>query len=90
MKTYPLPTYVQRFFTERLATQMHASPNTVASYRDTFRLLLKYASKRLDRAPTALLVADIDAELIGKFLSFVEKERGNSARSRNARLSAIR
>ena len=46
MKSYPLPTYVQRFFTERLATQLHASPNTVASYRDTFRLLLKYASDR--------------------------------------------
>ena len=43
MKTYPLPIYVQRFFTERLATQLRASPNTVVSYRDTFRLLLKYA-----------------------------------------------
>ena len=50
MKTYPLPIYVQRFFTERLATQLHASPNTVASYRDTFRLLLKYAADRLRRA----------------------------------------
>jgi hypothetical protein len=54
MKSYPLPTYVQRFFTERLATQLHASSNTVASYRDTFRLLLKYASDRLGRQPTAL------------------------------------
>lgn len=43
MKTYPLPVYLQRFFTDRLATQLHASPNTIASYRDTFRLLLKYA-----------------------------------------------
>ncbi len=90
MKTYPLPTYVQRFFTERLATQLHASPNTVASYRDTFRLLLKYASDRLGRQPTALQLADIDAELIGSFLTFVETRRGNGAHSRNTRLAAIR
>ncbi len=89
MKSYPLPTYVQRFFTERLATQLHASPNTVASYRDTFRLLLKYASDRLGRQPTALQLADIDAELIGAFLTFVETKRGNGARSRNTRLAAI-
>ena len=63
MKTYPLPIYVQRFFTERLATQLHASPNTVASYRDTFRLLLKYAAERLGRQPTELQIADIDADL---------------------------
>ena len=90
MKTYPLPTYVQRFFTERLATQLHASPNTVASYRDTFRLLLKYAADRLARQPTELQVADIDADLVGGFLTFVETRRGNGARSRNTRLSAIR
>ena len=53
MKTHPLPIYLQRFFSERLAMQLHASPNTVASYRDTFRLLLKYAADRLERAPTA-------------------------------------
>ena len=47
MKTHPLPTYLQRFFTERLATQMKASPHTVTSYRDTFRLLLRYAADRL-------------------------------------------
>jgi site-specific recombinase XerD len=90
MKTYPLPIYVQRFFTERLATQLRASQNTVVSYRDTFRLLLKYASDRLGRAPTDLLVVDIDAEIVGGFLSFVETSRGNGARSRNVRLSAIR
>jgi site-specific recombinase XerD len=90
MKTHPLPVYLQRFFTERLATQMKASPNTVASYRDTFRLLLKYAAGRLRRSPTELQVADIDAELVGMFLADIESTRGNSARSRNARLSAIR
>lgn len=90
MKTYPLPVYVQRFFTERLITQLAASPNTVASYRDTFRLLLKYASSQLGREPTCLQVADIDADLVGGFLSFVETTRANGARSRNTRLSAIR
>ena len=88
MKSHPLPIYVQRFFTERLATQLHASPNTVASYRDTFRLLLRYAADRLKRQPTQLQIADIDAELIGSFLTFVETRRGNVARSRNTRLRA--
>ncbi|MGA9723646.1 MAG: tyrosine-type recombinase/integrase [Candidatus Binatus sp.] len=90
MKTHPLPIYLQRFFSERLATQLHASPNTVTSYRDSFRLLLKYAADRLERAPTALQIADIDADLVGDFLTFVETRRGNGARSRNTRLSAIR
>jgi site-specific recombinase XerD len=90
MKTYPLPVYVQRFFTERLITQLAASPNTVASYRDTFRLLLKYASDQLGREPACLQVADIDADLVGGFLNFVEITRANVARSRNTRLSAIR
>jgi integrase/recombinase XerD len=90
MKRYLLPIYVQRFFTERLATQLHASPNTVASYRDTFRLLLKYASDRLGRPPTELQLSDIDADLVGDFLTFIETQRGNGARSRNTRLSAIR
>ena len=90
MKTYPLPVHVQRFFTDRLVAQLRASPNTIASYRDTFRLLLKYACDRLGRMPTDLQVADIDADLIGGFLSFIETDRGNGARSRNARLSAIR
>ena len=90
MKTYPLPIYLQRFFSERLATQLHASPNTVASYRDAFRLLLKYTSDRIGRQPTKLQVGDIDADLIGDFLALVETKRGNGARSRNTRLSAIR
>jgi len=90
MKTHPLPTYLQRFFTERLGTQLKASPNTVSSYRDTFRLLLKYAADQLRRPPTGLQVADIDADLIGLFLADIESTRGNSARSRNTRLSAIR
>jgi integrase/recombinase XerD len=83
-----LPTYLQRFFTERLGTQLKASPNTVSSYRDTFRLLLKYAADQLRRPPTGLQV--VDADLIGPFLADIESTRGNSARSRNTRLSAVR
>ena len=90
MTRYPLPIFVQRFFTERLANQLAASANTVASYRDTFRLLLTFATDRLGRQPTDLLVTDIDADLVGRFLDFVETSRGNSARSRNTRLAAIR
>ena len=90
MKPNLLSIHLQRFFTERLVGQLQASSHTVASYRDTFRLLLRYTAGRLARAPTNLQVADIDAELVGQFLSFVETTRANSARSRNTRLSAIR
>jgi integrase/recombinase XerD len=89
-KIYPLPQYVQRFFTDRLLTQMRASPNTVASYRDTFRLLLNFAKDQTGRSPTELEVAHIDAEFIGRFLVFCEEGRGNSPRTRNTRLAAIR
>lgn len=90
MTTHTLPVFVQRFFTERLLDQMAASANTVASYRDTFRLLLNFAGERLGRRPTDLLVSDIDADLVGRFLDFVEVSRGNSVRSRNTRLAAVR
>ena len=90
MTKHPLPVFVQRFFTERLANQLAASSNTVTSYRDTFRLLLTFATDRLGRQPTDLVIPDIDADLVGRFLDFVETARGNSARSRNARLAAIR
>ena len=90
MTSHPLPAYVQRFFTERLANQLGASHNTVASYRDTFLLLLTFAAGCFVRQPTDLLVTDIDADLVGRFLDFLETKRGNSARSRNARLTAIR
>ena len=90
MKTFSLAPFLQRFFTERLGTQLKASPNTIASYRDTFRLLLKYATGRLRREPTALEVSDIDADLVGAFLADIETTRGNTAQSRNTRLAAIR
>jgi site-specific recombinase XerD len=80
---------LQAFFTERLIGQRRASPHTVAAYRDTFRLLLAFAQGRTGTAPSALRLEDIDALLVGSFLDHLEVERGNSARTRNARLAAI-
>jgi site-specific recombinase XerD len=80
---------LEAFFTHRLCTQRRASPNTIASYRDAFRLLLGFAQHRLRKAPSTLLLTDLDAPLIGAFLEHLEKERRNSARARNARLAAI-
>lgn len=81
---------LETFFTERLQRQRQASPHTIAAYRDAFRLLLRFAEKRLGKAPSDLLLTDVDASFVGAFLDHVEKDRGNSARSRNARLAAIR
>jgi len=81
---------LQRFFTQRLMQQRQASPHTINSYRDTFRLLLKFAQKRLHKPPARLLFEEIDAPLIGAFLDDLEKSRGVTARSRNLRLTAIR
>jgi site-specific recombinase XerD len=90
MSASTFPALLQRFFTERLCTQMNASPNTIAGYRDTFRLLLRFAQDKCGRPPTRLKVEDIDADLIAAFLTHIEADRGNSARSRNTRLAAIR
>jgi integrase/recombinase XerD len=80
---------LQAFFTERMITQRDASPQTIAAYRDTFRLLLTFASKQTGKQPFQLDVDDLDAELIGSFLNHLETNRGNSPRTRNARLAAI-
>jgi site-specific recombinase XerD len=80
---------LQAFFTDRLIRQRHASSHTVAAYRDTMRLLLGYAATRTGLPPSRLDVADLDAALIGGFLDHLEHERGNSVRTRNARLAAI-
>jgi len=85
-----LPALLQRFFTDRLCTQMEASAHTIAGYRDTFRLLLRFASEQRGRIPTKLGIEDLDADLIGDFLLYVETTRRNGARSRNTRLAAIR
>jgi len=83
------PGLLEAFFTDRLMRQRQASPHTIASYRDTFRLLLEFVSLRLKKAPSAFLLDDLDAPLIGAFLDHLERERGISARSRNVRLAAI-
>lgn len=83
------PSLLQAFFTDRLMRQRQASPHTIASYRDTFRLLLSFAEQRLNKAPSALHLEDLDTPFIGAFLDHLEKERGNSARSRNVRLAAL-
>lgn len=80
---------LERFFTDRLLHQRQVSPHTIASYRDTFRLLLKFAHARLQTPPARLSVEAVDAPLIGAFLDHLEKTRGVSVRSRNLRLTAI-
>jgi integrase/recombinase XerD len=80
---------LQAFFTDRLARQRGASPHTVAAYRDTLRLLLTFAHQRLSKPPSTLDLTDLDASLIGTFLDHLQHERGNSVRTRNARLAAI-
>ncbi len=85
-----LPTLVQRFFLEHLGKHRAVSAQTVAAYRDTLRLLLDFASERLRRTPSAITLSELDAPLLLSFLDHLEKGRGNSVRSRNARLAAIR
>jgi integrase/recombinase XerD len=80
---------LQAFFTDRLTRQRDASPHTIAAYRDTWRLLLTFASQKTRQQPSQLDLADLDAPLIGAFLDHLEAGRGNSPRTRNARLAAI-
>ena len=87
--TTSLAPLLERFFTQRLAQQRQASPHTISSYRDSFRLLLTFAQERLHTHPAALMFAQLDAPLVVAFLDHLEKHRGLSARSRNLRLTAI-
>ncbi|HEX2288794.1 MAG TPA: tyrosine-type recombinase/integrase [Pseudonocardiaceae bacterium] len=80
---------LQAFFTDRLVAQKNASGHTVASYRDTLRLLLVFTAERTGTQPARMQVEDLQAPLIGAFLNHLEHERGNSVRSRNTRLAAI-
>lgn len=84
------PRLLAAFFTERLLQQRRASPHTITSYRDTFRLLVQYALRELRKVPAALEIRDLDTDFLGAFLNYLETERGNDARSRNTRLAAIR
>lgn len=81
---------LESFFSQRLIAQRRVSPHTIASYRDTFRLLLRFAQERLGRLPSRLTLADLNAPLLSNFLDHLETTRGNQARSRNLRLTAIR
>jgi integrase/recombinase XerD len=83
------PSLLQSFFTDRLLRQRQASPHTVAGYRDSFRLLLKFAKERLNKSPSQVRIEDLDASFIGRFLDHLESARKNSARTRNVRLGAI-
>lgn len=80
---------LQAFFTDRLMGQRAASSHTIAAYRDTLRLLLRYATDRTHKQPGELDIADLDAPLVGSFLDHLERERHNSVRTRNHRLAAI-
>lgn len=80
---------LQAFFTNRLIVQRDSSPRTIAAYRDTFTLLLRFAHAQTGKPPFELDIDDLDAPLIGAFLTHLERDRGNSARTRNARLGAI-
>src|ERR1700724_987313 len=84
------PAILQSFFTKRLIAQRRASPHTIASYRDTFRLLLYFAQKRLRKLPSQLVLKDLNAPFLEAFLNGLETDRASSARSRNLRLTAIR
>jgi site-specific recombinase XerD len=85
-----LATLLQEFFLDRLIQQRNASAQTVAAYRDSFRLLLQFAQRHLGKAPERLALTDLDAPLVLAFLNHLESERHNTIRSRNARLAAIR
>src|SRR5437870_11277967 len=85
----PFPALLESFFMDRLMRQRQASPHTIASYRDTFRLLIQYAQQRLRKTPSQLTVPDLDTVFLGSFLDHLEQHRANSARSRNVRLAAI-
>jgi integrase/recombinase XerD len=80
---------LQAWFTDRLITQRNSSPQTIAAYRDTFRLLLRFAREQTGKQPFELDIDDLDAPLIGAFLKHLEEDRANSPRTRNARLGAI-
>src|SRR6266568_144843 len=80
---------LQAYFTQRLVAQRAASPNTIAAYRTTFRLLLRFAAGRTGKTPSKLDIGDLDAPLIGAFLDHLEHHRHNRTTTRNNRLAAI-
>ncbi len=90
VRSISLAKLLESFFRERLAAQCRASPATIAAYRDSIRLLILFASSRAGRAPSRLRIEDLDRDVVLAFLDHLEAERGNTIRTRNARLGAIR
>ena len=88
--TQSLSPLLTKYFSERLIRQQNASPHTIGSYRDTFRLLLQYVNATLLISPSKLMITDINAACIDGFLTHLENTRGITTRSRNLRLTAIR
>lgn len=86
----PVAATMQAFFTDRLTSQRNASPRTIKSYRDAMKLLLTYVQRRTGTPPARLDWTQLDAEMITAFLNHLERDRGNTARTRNLRLTAIR
>jgi len=84
------PALLESFFTKRLIAQRRASPHTIASYRDTFHVLLQFTHRKLGKAPSQITLEDLTAPLIGGFLDDLEGSRHNSVRSRNLRMTVIR
>ena len=80
---------LEAFFTQRLIAQRHASPNTVAAYRDTFRLLFSFTRQATGIPPSKVHIETLDAPLIGAFLDHLQQQRGVAVTTRNARLAAI-
>lgn len=89
LSSHPLPDLVQTFFSQRLQAQRQVSPATIASYRDTLRLLLQYVQQQTKHPPHQQVLEDWDTPTILRFLAYLEKQRGNSPRTRNLRLTAI-
>lgn len=85
-----LPALIESFFTKRLIKEQGLSPHTIASYRDTFRLLFQYAQRKLGKPPSRLDIGDLDAPFISDFLDDLEETRAVGAATRNIRLAAIR
>ena len=86
----PIAPALQEYFTQRLISQRQASPHTVAAYRDCFRLLFAYMARTSGKQPAELGFEDLDTGTISGFLASLEKERGVSVATRNARLVALR
>ena len=85
-----LGAYLQQFFTHYLQEQRNVSDCTSTAYRDTFRLLLLFMDEILNKRPVELALTELDADTVLAFLNYLEKQRGNSPRTRNTRLAAIK